>query len=93
MLEFRALVNRKKNLESVSGQNNVASKLYYRNTSVKDLCLDFTLPGYSDYELSSEVTKVVMITVEECAVISCAFHVTILDFFFVGEYCQLGGIC
>ncbi|KAG1337984.1 E3 ubiquitin-protein ligase UPL4 [Cocos nucifera] len=53
--EFQALVNRKRFLESISKENcKCASDLYYRNTRIEDLCLDFTLPGYSDYELTSE---------------------------------------
>ncbi|CAL9101284.1 unnamed protein product [Musa acuminata var. zebrina] len=58
MLEFQALVNRKRFLESISGDS---SNLCYRNTSVKDLCLDFTLPGFPDYPLLSESTKMVNI--------------------------------
>ncbi|XP_009400764.2 E3 ubiquitin-protein ligase UPL4 isoform X1 [Musa acuminata AAA Group] len=58
MLEFQALVNRKRFLESISGDS---SNLCYRNTSVKDLCLDFTLPGFPDYALLSESTKMVNI--------------------------------
>lgn len=57
MLEFQALVNRKRFLESISGDS---SNLCYRNTSVKDLCLDFTLPGFPDYALLSESTKMVI---------------------------------
>ncbi|XP_042440101.1 E3 ubiquitin-protein ligase UPL4-like [Zingiber officinale] len=62
LLEFRALANRKKFVESVSGESNtVPSKLYYRNMSVEDLSLDFTLPGYPYYELASESVKMVNI--------------------------------
>lgn len=50
LIEFQDLVNRKKCL----GINSDASDLRYRNTSLEDLCLDFTLPGYSDYVLTSE---------------------------------------
>ncbi|WOL06323.1 hypothetical protein Cni_G15055 [Canna indica] len=62
LLEFQALVSRKQFLESASEESNeVPSKLHYRNISVNDLCLDFTLPGYSDYVLVSESTKMVSI--------------------------------
>ncbi|XP_008805036.2 E3 ubiquitin-protein ligase UPL4-like [Phoenix dactylifera] len=55
LLEFQALVNRKKVLESISRENyGCASDMYYRNTRIEDLCLDFTLPGYSNYELTLE---------------------------------------
>ncbi|KAG1365699.1 E3 ubiquitin-protein ligase UPL4 [Cocos nucifera] len=55
LLEFQALVNRKKFLESISRKNyKCASDLYYRNARIEDLCLDFTLPGYSNYELTLE---------------------------------------
>lgn len=55
LLEFQALVNRKRLLESISKEDyKCASDLYYRNTRIEDLCLDFTLPGYTDYELTSE---------------------------------------
>ncbi|XP_008783678.1 E3 ubiquitin-protein ligase UPL4-like [Phoenix dactylifera] len=53
--EFQALVYRKRFLESISKENyKCASDLDYRNTRIEDLCLGFTLPGYSDYELTSE---------------------------------------
>lgn len=41
-------------MESVNGEN---SELQYgksfRDTSIEDLCLDFTLPGYPDIVLAS----------------------------------------
>ncbi|XP_052730385.1 E3 ubiquitin-protein ligase UPL4 isoform X3 [Vigna angularis] len=52
--EFQALVIRKSIMESVNGGN---SELQYgksfRDTSIEDLCLDFTLPGYPDIVLAS----------------------------------------
>ncbi|XP_014491916.1 E3 ubiquitin-protein ligase UPL4 isoform X2 [Vigna radiata var. radiata] len=52
--EFQALVIRKSIMESVNGEN---SELQYgksfRDTSIEDLCLDFTLPGYPDIVLAS----------------------------------------
>ncbi|KAI4300230.1 hypothetical protein L6164_033628 [Bauhinia variegata] len=54
LLEFQALVNRKKFLEFVCGDN---SKLEFgscfRDARIEDLCLDFTLPGYPDIVLTS----------------------------------------
>ncbi|XP_042377997.1 E3 ubiquitin-protein ligase UPL4-like isoform X1 [Zingiber officinale] len=62
LLEFQAVINRKMFVESVPGKSHgVPSNLNYRGISVKDLSLDFTLPGYSDYALSSESTKLVNI--------------------------------
>ncbi|PKU64336.1 E3 ubiquitin-protein ligase UPL4 [Dendrobium catenatum] len=54
LLEFQALSYRKRFLESASTENfEYASDLCFRSTAIEDLCLDFTLPGYSDYVLSS----------------------------------------
>ena len=54
LLEFQALVNRSKLLESVC-EDNSSSKLEfcYHDTNIEDLCLDFTLPGYPDCRLTS----------------------------------------
>nr|CAD1817569.1 unnamed protein product [Ananas comosus var. bracteatus] len=65
LIEFQALIRRRRILESVSKENyNGPSDLCYRdNTRIEDLCIDFTLPGYSDYVLASESSsKVVNIT-------------------------------
>ncbi|KAJ1387674.1 HECT, E3 ligase catalytic domain [Sesbania bispinosa] len=54
LLEFQALVNRKKYLESVCGGNSeLEYGLSFRDTRIEDLCLDFTLPGYPDIVLAS----------------------------------------
>ncbi|KAA8518803.1 hypothetical protein F0562_016423 [Nyssa sinensis] len=54
LLEFQALVERKRHLESVCGENStIILDSCFRNTRIEDLCLDFTLPGYPDYVLSS----------------------------------------
>ncbi|KAB1223893.1 E3 ubiquitin-protein ligase UPL4 [Morella rubra] len=54
LLEFQALVSRKKFLESVSGENSPCEfDLCFRDTSIEDLCLDFSLPGYPNYILAS----------------------------------------
>ncbi|KAI3949984.1 hypothetical protein MKW92_017096 [Papaver armeniacum] len=46
LLEFQALVDRNRISSPISA-------LYVRNTKIDDLCLDFTLPGYPDYLLTS----------------------------------------
>ncbi|KAF9596080.1 hypothetical protein IFM89_007133 [Coptis chinensis] len=53
LVEFQALVGGEKVLDPVSGK--MTSDPYFRNTSIEDLCLDFTLPGYCDYMLTSVV--------------------------------------
>ncbi|CAN1274896.1 E3 ubiquitin-protein ligase UPL4 [Linum perenne] len=64
LLEFQALVKRKKLLESGVGDNSSAHfDACFRNTRIEDLCLDFTLPGYPDYALdANEHSK--MVTIE-----------------------------
>ncbi|XP_061351347.1 E3 ubiquitin-protein ligase UPL4 isoform X2 [Gastrolobium bilobum] len=55
LLEFQALVNRKRFLESVCGGNSeLEYGLRFRDTRIEDLCLDFTLPGYPDIVLASK---------------------------------------
>ncbi|XP_020102558.1 E3 ubiquitin-protein ligase UPL4-like [Ananas comosus] len=52
MIEFQALVKRKKYLETNSVENSPhVFDLSYRNLAIEDLCLQFTLPGYCDYDL------------------------------------------
>ncbi|XP_058771102.1 E3 ubiquitin-protein ligase UPL4 [Vicia villosa] len=52
--EFQALVNKKKNLESVyDGNSELEQGLSFRDSRIEDLCLDFTLPGYPDIVLAS----------------------------------------
>lgn len=54
LLEFKALVSRHKSLElSCSGRTVHGDNSTFRSTKFEDLCLDFTLPGYPDYVLSS----------------------------------------
>ncbi|KAG9453348.1 hypothetical protein H6P81_006252 [Aristolochia fimbriata] len=53
LLEFQALANKKKFLGSIPmGGSNYENSIYFRDTNIEDLCLDFTLPGYSDYKLA-----------------------------------------
>ncbi|KAK1562419.1 hypothetical protein Q3G72_011634 [Acer saccharum] len=54
LLEFQALVNRKKYWESTYGETSAnRPDSSFRNTRVEDLYLDFTLPGYPEYVLAS----------------------------------------
>ncbi|CAH1441958.1 unnamed protein product [Lactuca virosa] len=53
LIEFQALVERKKNLERF-GKN---SEFEFRGSKIQDLHLDFTLPGYPDYILASGPDK------------------------------------
>uniref|UniRef100_A0A5B6YR81 HECT-type E3 ubiquitin transferase n=1 Tax=Davidia involucrata TaxID=16924 RepID=A0A5B6YR81_DAVIN len=53
LLEFQALVERKRHLESVCGEiSTFKLDSCFWNTRIEDLCLDFTLPGYPDYVLT-----------------------------------------
>jgi E3 ubiquitin-protein ligase TRIP12 len=51
LFEMQVLVRRKQFLEA-SGQ--AVDGLRFRGSRVEDLCLDFTLPGYPEYELKSK---------------------------------------
>uniref|UniRef100_A0ACD5TY79 Uncharacterized protein n=1 Tax=Avena sativa TaxID=4498 RepID=A0ACD5TY79_AVESA len=52
ILEFQALVKRKKFLETCSeNTSNPSAALSYKNMRLEDLCLDFTLPGNPEFEL------------------------------------------
>ncbi|MCE3052106.1 E3 ubiquitin-protein ligase upl4 [Datura stramonium] len=54
LLEFQALVERKRHVESLcEGKSLLDLELNFRNTKIGDLCLDYTLPGYPDYVLNS----------------------------------------
>ncbi|CAN4121598.1 unnamed protein product [Withania somnifera] len=54
LLDFQALVERKRHQESLSeGKSSLDLELNFRNTKIGDLCLDYTLPGYPDYVLNS----------------------------------------
>ncbi|XP_074312089.1 E3 ubiquitin-protein ligase UPL4 isoform X2 [Silene latifolia] len=63
LLEFQALVDRRRFLE-VGCTKNVPHGviLGFRGSSVEDLCLDFTLPGYPDYILASETDDNMMVS-------------------------------
>ncbi|XP_058208915.1 E3 ubiquitin-protein ligase UPL4 isoform X2 [Rhododendron vialii] len=54
LLEFQAVFERKKYFESVYGETSSLKRdACFRNTTIEDLCLDLTLPGYPDYILTS----------------------------------------
>lgn len=54
LLEFQALIDRKRYLETVCGEKSTFDvDMCFRNTKIEDLYLDFTLPGYPEYVLSS----------------------------------------
>ncbi|KAJ8532872.1 hypothetical protein K7X08_015761 [Anisodus acutangulus] len=54
LLEFQALVERKRHLElRREGKSSLDLELNFRNTKISDLCLDYALPGYPDYVLDS----------------------------------------
>ncbi|WJZ93270.1 hypothetical protein VitviT2T_012223 [Vitis vinifera] len=54
LLEFQALIDRKRYLETVCGEKSTFDvDMCFRNTKIEDLYLDFTLPGYPEYVLTS----------------------------------------
>lgn len=55
LLEFQALINRKRYTETGSEEKSTFDiDMRYRNTNIEDLFLDFALPGYLDYALTSD---------------------------------------
>ncbi|KAL8115765.1 hypothetical protein AgCh_022317 [Apium graveolens] len=64
LLEMQALVYRKKYLESM-GANDQIADLRFHGTLIEDLCLDFTLPGYPDYILKPGEENVDINSLEE----------------------------
>ncbi|KVI00005.1 HECT-like protein [Cynara cardunculus var. scolymus] len=57
LIEFQALVQRRKYLESVRENSTAELDSCFRGTKIEDLHLDFTLPGYPDYILASGPNK------------------------------------
>ncbi|XP_027173820.1 E3 ubiquitin-protein ligase UPL4 isoform X1 [Coffea eugenioides] len=49
LLEFQALIERKRYLESISPGKSSMDLDFFHGTRIEDLCLDFSLPGYPDY--------------------------------------------
>ncbi|KAL3642546.1 E3 ubiquitin-protein ligase upl4 [Castilleja foliolosa] len=65
LLEFQAIVEKKKYLRSLCEENPDDLDLRLRNTKIEDLCLDFTLPGYPDYALVSDTKMVNLNNLDE----------------------------
>ncbi|KAK9690767.1 hypothetical protein RND81_09G153000 [Saponaria officinalis] len=64
--ELQALVCRKQYLELIGGDHpDVIEELCFRGTPIRDLCLDFTLPGYPDYVLKAGDENVDINNLEE----------------------------
>ncbi|XP_071690585.1 E3 ubiquitin-protein ligase UPL4 [Rutidosis leptorrhynchoides] len=57
LIEFRALVERRKYLELSGGSSEIDRDPCFRDTKIEDLHLDFTLPGYPEYVLISGPDK------------------------------------
>ena len=54
-MELQALARRRKVIsESQSDVRAAKSDLSFRGTKIEDLCLEFALPGYTDYVLSPQ---------------------------------------
>ncbi|XP_073151453.1 E3 ubiquitin-protein ligase UPL4 [Henckelia pumila] len=53
LLEFQAVVERKRYVRSLSEEESQDPSVCLRSIKIEDLCLDFTLPGYPDYDLVS----------------------------------------
>lgn len=54
LLEFQALIERKKYLDALSEDNSsVETDLCFHGTRIEDLCLEFYVPGYPDYNIDS----------------------------------------
>ncbi|XP_057535729.1 E3 ubiquitin-protein ligase UPL4 isoform X2 [Amaranthus tricolor] len=63
LLEFKALACRQRCMEFTCGRNIKDDEgLMFQSTTIEDLCLNFTLPGYPDYVLSSGMDDV-MVTI------------------------------
>lgn len=61
LLEFKALAERKRFLESVHGENTTFDfDSCFRKIRIEDLCLDFTLPGYPDFVLASGLEHIMV---------------------------------
>jgi E3 ubiquitin-protein ligase TRIP12 len=58
LMEFKALTCQRKYLESCSTREcQSTSDLSYRGCKIEDLVIDFAVPGYPEYVLSSEGTS------------------------------------
>ncbi|KAG0502783.1 hypothetical protein HPP92_002855 [Vanilla planifolia] len=57
LLEFQALVDRKRFVDANAELSRDASIFSFRNSRIEDLCIEFALPGYPDYTLPSKRNK------------------------------------
>ncbi|KAG0502786.1 hypothetical protein HPP92_002858 [Vanilla planifolia] len=57
LLEFQALVDRKRFVDANAELSWDASIFSFRNSRIEDLCIEFALPGYPDYTLPSKRNK------------------------------------
>lgn len=75
--EMQLLVDRKKFMEMLDSSNkDSVCDLHFRGTSIEDLCLDFTLPGYPEYVLKEG---------EEDTIV-CAYYVNNLISVFYAKF-------
>lgn len=58
LFEMQGLIRRKQLLETHGGKREEVEALTFRGSRLEDLCLDFTLPGYPEYELRSNGREV-----------------------------------
>lgn len=53
LVELQALARRKKIFAEAQGDSQAAKcDLSFHGTKIEDLCLEFALPGYTDYDLA-----------------------------------------
>jgi hypothetical protein len=61
LLEMQVLVRRKQFMENTKGlQRESIDALQFKGTKIEDLCLDFTLPGYPEYELKTDGREIMV---------------------------------
>lgn len=61
LLEMQVLVRRKQFMENTKGlQRESIDALRFKGTKFEDLCLDFTLPGYPEYELKTDGREIMV---------------------------------
>lgn len=61
LLEMQVLVRRKQFMENTKGlKRESIDALRFKGTKFEDLCLDFTLPGYPEYELKTDGREIMV---------------------------------
>lgn len=83
-------------MESISAENSTLKlDSSFRNTRIEDLCLDFSLPGYPDYVLTSKPDHEVRLPQNNVCVFE-NFNLLKREFnclhVFLGKYEKLGGL-